>query len=510
MNISAKLKVSASKSATSPSCKTLAETRSRTKQNKYTKKSKMKTAKLLVFLFLISNNSFAQCYSKIICYSRNFIALQADGTLWSKGNGYGGFLGFGNNNPVASFTQIGSDGNWTENISTNGGNVFAIKTDGTLWVWGSNFQSGSTGLGTYDDLGYFTPTQVGTDTNWAKVTAGNAFTLAVKTDGTLWAWGSNSGGTLGIVNLDNSYTTNVPIQVGNETDWAKVYTGVNNLAYAIKTNGTLWSWGNYGNFIGYAGASDNNNYRTPHQVGTDNWATIAVSLGNPMTDGIKSDGSLWAWGYCDFQTYMFGNGIDPYSSQTPVHIGNDSDWKEVHLGSTTTIALKTNGTRWGWGRNSNLYQLGSGMIGDITVPAQLDLDTDWKTLNFDPYRNFGDGIKENNTLYHWGYDHLNVEMSTPTLFSATICTLGIEDFHQNIMIVYPNPIVDFTTIHLNNNLGSQLQVNIVNQLGQELLSKKIEIVNQEFTLNLSNYASGVYFLTLKNLEQTFKTKLIKN
>lgn len=470
----------------------------------------MKTAKLLVFLFLISNNSFAQCYSKIVCYSRNFIALQTDGTMWSKGNGYGGFLGFGNNNPVVAFTQIGSDSNWTENISTNGVNVFAIKTDGTLWVWGSNYQSGSAGLGTYDDLGYFTPTQVGTDSNWAKVTSGISFTLAIKTNGTLWAWGENQAGKLGIGNLDNSYKTNIPIQVGTDTNWAKIFAESSTCAYSIKTDGTLWSWGNSGNFIGYAGASDNNNYRTPHQVGTDTWLTTAAGFTGSMTDGIKSDGSLWAWGSSDFQTYMFGNGIDPYSSQTPVRIGNDSDWKEVHLGSTTTIALKTNGTRWGWGRNSNLYQLGTGMIGNVTVPAQLDQDTDWKTLNMDPYRNFGDGIKVNNALYHWGYDHLNVEMPTPTLFSTTICTLGLEDFRQNSMIVYPNPIVDFTTIRLNESLDSEVHVSIIDQLGQELLSKKIEVVNQEFILNLNNYASGIYFLTLKSLEQTFKTKLIKH
>lgn len=468
---------------------------------------------LLLLLLTLTCNAFAQCYSKIVSYSRNYIALQTDGTLWAKGSGYGGFLGFGNTDFVAEFTQIGADNNWTENISLNGTDVFAIKTDGTLWVWGINPLSGATGLGTYDDLGYFGPTQVGTDTNWAKVASGNAFTLAIKTNGTLWAWGNNAKGTLGTGNPDDLYKTNIPIQVGSETNWAKVFAGVASLAYAIKTDGTLWSWGNNGNYIGYTDANINSNYRTPHQIDTDTWTTIAVNIGSPMTDGIKTDGSLWGWGVSHFQAYFFGNGIDTYSSQTPLRIGSDSDWKEICVGPATTIALKNNGVRWGWGRNSNGYELGmgAGMTSVVTVPTQLDTDTDWKHLNIDLYEaGYGDGIKENNALYHWGNTHLNVVYPAPTLFSTVTCTLGLHDFSENTVTVYPNPIGDFTHIRLSEAIDTPIEVHITNQLGQQILSEKSEIINQEFTLNLSNYASGIYYLTLKNLAQTFKTKLIKN
>lgn len=474
----------------------------------------MKNAKLILFLLLISNNNFAQCYSKIVSYSRNYIALQTDGTLWSKGTTFNrSLLGFGDNPAPAEFTQIGTDSNWTDNISLNGVNVFAIKTDGTLWVWGSNFPSGSAGLGTYAELGYFTPRQVGTDTNWAKVTAGFGFTIAVKTDGTLWAWGENQRGVLGTGNLDNAYKTNIPIQVGTDNDWAKVFAENSTCAYAIKTDGTLWSWGNEGNYIGYENATTNNNYRSPHQVGNDTWQTLAVNFTGPMADGIKTDGSLWGWGSSSGVRYFFGNGIDTYSSQTPVRIGTDSDWKQVCIGPSTTIALKNNGTRWGWGRNGTGYQLGmgAGMTSNVTVPTQLDVDLDWRRLNIDiTGSGYGDGIKENNTLYHWGNTNQNIIYPSPTLFSITNCTLGLDEFEKSSVTVYPNPINDFTNIRVSRNLGALLEVSISNQLGQELLSKKIEIVNQEFTLNLSNYASGVYYLSLRNPEQIFKTKIIKN
>lgn len=472
----------------------------------------MKIAKLLLLLLIISNDSFAQCYSKIVSYSRNYIALQTDGTLWSKGTTFNRrLLGFGDVPPSAEFTQIGTDSNWTENISINTGNVFAIKTDGTLWVWGAN--SASAGLGSDDYIPYITPTQVGTDTNWAKVSAGSAFTIAIKTDGTLWAWGSNSGGKLGIANTDDLYKTNVPIQVGSDTDWSNVFTGLTQLAYAIKTDGTLWSWGNNGIYLGYPNATVNNNYRSPKQVGTATWKTIAIGQNGPMIDGIKTDGTLWGWGRSISGTYMFGNGSSSYVSEFPIQIGAASDWKEIGLSQGNSMGLKTNGTRWGWGRNTNGQELGVGTGingGFIAIPTQLGNDTDWKKLSIDLDEGYGDGIKQNNTLYHWGVTHQNTIFSEPTLFSNTNCTLSVSDFEIKMITTYPNPTNDFIHIHFNQNTDLNAEISLYNQLGQKLLLQNAETVNQEITLNLSNRASGVYFLMLKVNGQTFRTKITKN
>jgi len=474
----------------------------------------MKTLKLLVLLFFFSNNSFSQCYSKIVSYSRNYIALQTDGTLWSKGTTFDRrLLGFGDVPASAEFAQIGTDNNWTENISITSENIFAIKTDGTLWVWGRITTGGSAGLGTFDELDYITPTQVGTDTNWAKVSQGIAFTLGIKTDGTLWAWGINSGGRLGIANTDDSYKTSIPIQVGTESNWSNVFTGLTSLAFAIKTDGTLWSWGNNGLYLGYPNATASNNYRSPKQVGTDTWQTIAVGLNGPMIDGIKTDGTLWGWGNSVFGTYRFGDGSSSYTSEFPIQIGTASDWKEICLSQGTTMGLKTNGTRWGWGRNTTGQQMGIGTGvsgGFIAVPTQLGDDTDWKKLSIDLDQGYGEGIKENNSLYHWGVTNTNLIYPLPTLFSLNNCTLGTSDFETNPITTYPNPTTDFLHIRFNQTFGQNAEINLFNQLGQKLLLQNAETVNQEIALDLKNYVSGVYFLSLKINGQVYKTKIIKN
>jgi len=472
----------------------------------------MKTAKLLVLFLFISTNAMAQCYSKIVSRSRNYIALQTDGTLWAKGTGLNGFLGFGNNNPVAEFTQIGLDNDWTDKISLNGISVFAIKTDGTLWVWGNNYPNGAAGIGSFDLFGPFGPTQVGTDTDWDKVAAGYSFTIAVKTNGTLWAWGSNDKGQLGIGNPDDLYKTNVPIQVGTDTDWTAVFTGVSQLAYGIKTDGTLWSWGNFGNYIGYTGANLNNSYRSPHQIGADTWKTITVTGFGPMTTGIKTDGSLWGWGLSNFQTYYFGNGTDSYSSQVPERIGTGNDWKEIWLSEGTTLGLKTAGTRWGWGRNSLAYQLGmgTGFTSDVTIVTQLDSDSDWKTLSIDQKDGLGDGIRQNNSLFHWGSNHQGPAYPSPTLFSNSNCTLGIKEFSLNPILVSPNPTKEVVTVRFNEKPEGSIEVLLTNTLGQTILSKHIEINNGELSLNLRQLPSGIYCISLKSSGSEYLTKIIKN
>ena len=114
-----------------------------------------------------------------------------------------------------------------------------MKTDGTLWAWGYN-NDGELGLGNNTNTNV--PTQVGEGTSWASVATGALHTLAVKTDGTLWAWGYNYSGQLGLGNNGRGTDKNVPTQVGEGTDWASVAAGASH-TLAVNTDGTLWAWG---------------------------------------------------------------------------------------------------------------------------------------------------------------------------------------------------------------------------------------------------------------------------
>jgi alpha-tubulin suppressor-like RCC1 family protein len=188
-------------------------------------------------------------------------------TLWVWGSNGSGQLGLGTAGVGRSVPVVVDRGmNWSS-VSAFSNHSLAVKTTGTLWAWGSN-GIGQLGLG--DTATRSSPVQVGTDTNWASVSAGSAHALAVKTTGTLWAWGFNSSGQLGFGDTTNRSS---PVQVGTDTDWASVSAGGAH-TLAVKTTGTLWAVGNRAN--GRLGISYIGNVSSPVQVGTaENWNSAA-------------------------------------------------------------------------------------------------------------------------------------------------------------------------------------------------------------------------------------------
>jgi alpha-tubulin suppressor-like RCC1 family protein len=244
---------------------------------------------------------------------------------------------------------VGSDTSWASVVPGRYHSV-AIKTDGTLWVWGNNRDS-QLGLGDTTDRS--NPEQVGSDSAWAFVAAGNGHTVAVKTDGTLWAWGDNDDGQLG---LGDTTDRSNPEQVGNDTAWAFVAVGFS-YTIAIKTDGTLWAWGS--NFWGHLGLGDMDTRYSPTQVGSDSdWAFVAAGL-SCHTVAIKTDGTLWAWGNNIYGQLGLGDAGSGTERLSPEQVGSDTAWAFVTAGGNHTVAVKTEGTLWVWGGN-DVGQLGDG------------------------------------------------------------------------------------------------------------------------------------------------------
>jgi len=188
------------------------------------------------------------------------MATKTDGTLWSWGYNHVGQLGLNDAANRSSPTQVGVATNWSL-MSTWNYNTLAIKTDGTLWAWGNN-NNGQLGLN--DRVSRSSPTQVGVATNWSQIGAGQAC-LATKTDGTLWLWGGNSYGQLG---LNDRVNRSSPVQIGSSTNWSQVDARNGNNMMATKTDGTLWLWG--ANFYGRLGLglATTTHRSSPSQVGT--------------------------------------------------------------------------------------------------------------------------------------------------------------------------------------------------------------------------------------------------
>lgn len=282
--------------------------------------------------------------------------------------------------------------------------TLGLKSDGSLWAWGDNL-SGLFGNGT--TIGSALPIQIGSETNWASIATGFEHTIALKNDGTLWAWGLNFSGQLGD---GTTVAKNVPIQIGTENDWQTIST-VGHTSFAIKNNGTLWAWG--GNNIsalglGFFSASVN----LPTQVGTDtNWKIIIA--GYDHTLAIKNNNTLWGWGSNGYG--QMGNGVFLGVNLVPTQIGTESNWKTASLGNEHSVAIKLDGTLWAWGGNS-YGELGDGSTINRNIPVQIGNEINWKLISSDYLNTYA--IKNDNTLWAWG-DNTYYSYGNNTTVSST-------------------------------------------------------------------------------------------
>jgi len=312
--------------------------------------------------------------------------------LWAWGNNGSGRLGLNDDQTVdkSSPVQVGTLADWSQ-VATGGAQALAIKTDGTLWAWGDN---GSGRLGLNDDptVDRSSPVQVGILTDWAQVATRFIFVAAVKTDGTLWAWGDNGDGRLGL-NDNQTVDKSSPVQVGALTNWSQVSTGAFHAA-AIKTDGTLWSWGK-GQY-GPLGHNDEITRSSPVQVGAStNWSQVSSSTYH--TAAVKTDGTLWAWG--DNTRGQLGDNTVVYRS-SPVQVGALTTWAQVSTGGAATFAVKTDGTLWAWGLAS-YGRLGTNNQIDRSSPVQIGALTTWSKVSSSTNET-GGALKTDGTLWTWG------------------------------------------------------------------------------------------------------------
>jgi len=333
------------------------------------------------------------------------------GTLWSWGRNNCGQLG--QNDQGQGVTDRSSPvqipgTNWTR-ISAGASGSRAIKGDGTLWSWGTSVGDGF-------DIGLAprsSPIQI-PGTSWNDVSAGQIHTLARKTDGTLWAWGSASRGQLANNNSD-SLGVSSPAQIPG-TEWCFVKAAYCR-THAIKTDGTLWSWGG-NNHGGPLGDDTIIPRSSPVQVPGSTWVEIGGGPSLNHTLGRKTDGTLWSWGYnCSGE--LGHNSTVHRSSPTQVP---GTSWNDVAVSCCTSFARKTDGTLWSWGRQC------CGSLGDSTnihrsSPAQIP-GTSWNDIAAGQLGFLA--RKTDGTLWAWGDnrygaigDNTRIDKSSPIQIPGT-------------------------------------------------------------------------------------------
>lgn len=260
-----------------------------------------------------------------------------------------------------------------------------------FWSWGYNWY-GQLGDGT--DVAKNTPTQVSSTAVWKMVVAGDSHCIALKSDGTLWAWGANGYGQLGDGTILYKKT---PIQIGTSSDWKTVETGAM-FTLAIKNNGTLWAWGQSAS--GQLGnGTTSPNLLVPTQIGTSSdWKTLSAGLAHVLA--IKTDGTLWGWGAND--KVELGNGVISNYVTSPIQIGTSTDWKAVAAGSAHSVALKTDNTLWGCGSNG-YGQLGDANSANKITPTQIGTSQDWKTVVAGANHTLA--LKADGSLWVCGYNY---------------------------------------------------------------------------------------------------------
>ena len=148
--------------------------------------------------------------------------------------------------------------------------MMALKTDGTIWAWGYN---GWGSLGQNNRTDYSSPKQI-PGTTWSVIDVGELSMAAIKTDGTLWSWGGGTYGQLGDNQGAPSCKYSSPVQVGSGSDWSDVAIDWKMNSYAIKTDGTLWGWG--WNQYGDIGSNNTTKYSSPVQIGSEtDWSWLS-------------------------------------------------------------------------------------------------------------------------------------------------------------------------------------------------------------------------------------------
>lgn len=470
-------------------------------------KSKLQT---LVITLLFTVTTLAQgtssCWREVSAGQNFTLAIKADGTLWGWGQN-GNLLGLGyfsvsENLPI----QIGTANDWMT-VSAGGNHALAVKTNGTLWSWGSGI-FGQLGNGVFNSA-TFNVTQIGTATDWIKVSAGSLFSVALKNNGTLWTWGRNNVGQLG----NNTFIdTNVPAQVGTAIDWSQIDAGGEH-TLAIKTTGDLWAWGN--NPFGQLGDGTTNTSNNPIIISTAGWSAVSAGFDHSMA--LNPNGLLYTWG--NNTNGQLCNGTNTAANLPTLVVdisGAINFYMVISAGQTHSMVIRNDNSLWTSGQN-NFGQLGIGNNSNTNVLNQVGTGTNWQLISAGFVHSHAMEIGANLWSAGRGLEgQLGVGSNTNSNIIVMVgcpATLSNTELMAEIneVTLYPNPTSDL--VHLSYTLenSEKVSVTVTTIQGQTITELKLDKSSgaNSDSIDLSNQSSGMYFITITTETSSYTSKVIK-
>lgn len=310
------------------------------------------------------------------------LAVDAGGRLWAWGDNAQGKLGIpGAVDP--STPQLVSSAGWARVAvgGDGGGHACAIANDGSLWCWG-NDADGQLGLG--QGVTADVPTRVGELTDWTSIAAGRASTCGVRA-GALSCWGWNGDDRLGVVDLEGR---SEPYVIDAKQDWAAVALTYAH-ACAIRMDATLWCWG--ANDSGELGRGGDN--APPALVGTAATSWTKVVAGTAFSCGLRG-GALFCWGANDSGQTGLSTAAD-----MPTKVGTETDWRDVSAGGRHACGVKQSGELYCWGAN-DFGQIGSTTVENAPAPERVGDRSDW--VDVEAGNNHTCGVVESGLLLCFG------------------------------------------------------------------------------------------------------------
>jgi len=453
----------------------------------------------------------------VACGGWHSLAICSDSTVKAFGENATGQIGNGGTADVSTpFTVPGLTG--IKAVSAGGDQLeahsMALKSNGTVWCWGSNLYGG---LGNASPTATYVtaPVQALLISNAIAISAGGWHSVALKNDGTVWCWGWNADGQLGDgTTIDKT----IPNQVPGLSGVVKIAAGTYHVL-ALKNDSTVWAWGD--NAKGQIGDNTLIDRTTPVQV-SGLTGVVKIASGRFFSLAVKADGTVWAWG--ENMYGQLGNNTTVNSS-VPVQVSGLTGITSAvaATGAFHCMAVRNDGTIWSWGRNT-YGNLGDNTVADRHTPVQMIGIT--SAVGLAAGTNFSLLYKSDGTMWGCGRNlsgqlgdgtvaQHNVATQSTVMCSVLQAPVGLKDLALPIIEtkVFPNPSANGKFVLEVDNASSQsnITVDVHNAVGQKILhANTTELISSSsIVIDLSSQINGIYFMAVSSGEHTVYQKLVK-